>query len=80
MTPERWQQVERIYYAALAADVTARPALLDEACAGDDALRLWDDLQELLKNSFFLALRRVQSGPPRPQFPLRPEEQGVARN
>ena len=39
MTRERWQQVERVYYAALAADVTARPALLDEACAGDDALR-----------------------------------------
>jgi hypothetical protein len=47
---------------------------------GDDALRLWDNLQELLKNSFLLALRRVSSGPRRPQFPLRPEEQGVARN
>jgi len=53
---------------------------LSSVPTGDDALRLWDNLQEVLKNSFFLALRRVHSGPPRPQFPLRPEEQGVARN
>jgi serine/threonine protein kinase len=40
VTPERWQQVERAYHAALAADPAARAALLDEVCAGDEALRL----------------------------------------
>ena len=39
VTPERWQQVERVYYEVLAGDVADRPALLDESCAGDDALR-----------------------------------------
>ncbi|MEP6917603.1 MAG: protein kinase, partial [Acidobacteriota bacterium] len=39
MTPERWQQVERLYFEALAADSSGRAAWLDEACAGDDVLR-----------------------------------------
>jgi serine/threonine-protein kinase len=39
MTGERWQQIERVYLAALACEATARGALLDEACAGDPALR-----------------------------------------
>ena len=36
---ERWEQVESIYHAALAHEPDARPAFLDEACAGDVELR-----------------------------------------
>lgn len=39
MTPERWQQVERIYQAALEREPAARPAFLDQICAGDPELR-----------------------------------------
>ncbi len=37
MSPERWRQIERLYHAALECD--APEAFLDEACAGDEALR-----------------------------------------
>jgi len=39
MTPERWQQIEKLYYAALEIDPAQRAAFLKGACAGDDALR-----------------------------------------
>ncbi len=39
MKPERWQKVERIYNAALEQEPEKRKAFLNEACAGDDALR-----------------------------------------
>ena len=39
MTPERDAEIERICHAALERDVSARAAFLDEACAGDAALR-----------------------------------------
>jgi Tol biopolymer transport system component/serine/threonine protein kinase len=39
MTSERWEQVSRIFHAALARDEQERPALLAEACAGDEPLR-----------------------------------------
>jgi serine/threonine protein kinase len=39
MTPERWQRIEQIYFAALARAPGERAALLDEACRGDEALR-----------------------------------------
>ena len=39
MTPERWQQIERVYLAALAAGGPGRAAMLDTACAGDADLR-----------------------------------------
>jgi serine/threonine-protein kinase len=39
VTPERWQQIERVYLAALAADGPGRAAMLDQACAGDAELR-----------------------------------------
>ena len=39
MTPERWQQIEEIYHAALARDERGRAAYVREACAGNDALR-----------------------------------------
>jgi serine/threonine protein kinase len=39
MTPERWQQVSRIYHDALARDSGERPSFLREACQDDEALR-----------------------------------------
>ena len=39
MKAERWQQVERLYHAALERGAEGRAAFLMEACAGDDSLR-----------------------------------------
>jgi eukaryotic-like serine/threonine-protein kinase len=39
MTPERWQQVSRIYHDALARDSGERASFLREACQDDEALR-----------------------------------------
>jgi serine/threonine protein kinase len=39
MKPERWQQINDLYYATLERDEGVRAAFLDEACAGDAALR-----------------------------------------
>jgi tetratricopeptide (TPR) repeat protein len=39
MTPDRWQQIEQLYHAALTRDQNQRADFLREACAGDDALR-----------------------------------------
>jgi Tol biopolymer transport system component len=37
--PERWEQIERLYHAALEREPSARAAFLAEACAGDEELR-----------------------------------------
>jgi serine/threonine-protein kinase len=39
MKPERWEEVEQIYHAALEREPTARAAFLEEACADDAELR-----------------------------------------
>jgi hypothetical protein len=39
MTPERWQDVERLFHGALERPIDQRAAFLDESSAGDDALR-----------------------------------------
>jgi predicted Ser/Thr protein kinase len=39
MNPDRWQQITEAFHVALDRDATARAAYLDEACAGDPALR-----------------------------------------
>jgi eukaryotic-like serine/threonine-protein kinase len=39
MRPERWQQVERLYQAALEREPSQRAAFLKEACAGDEVVR-----------------------------------------
>lgn len=39
MTPERWQQIEKVYYDARERDGEERMLFLDQACAGDDELR-----------------------------------------
>ena len=41
MKPERWQKIEGIYHAALEREDVQRAAFLEEACAGDEALR-WE--------------------------------------
>jgi serine/threonine protein kinase/Tol biopolymer transport system component len=46
MTPERWQQVSRIYYDALARDSAERASFLREACQDDESLR--QDVESLL--------------------------------
>jgi eukaryotic-like serine/threonine-protein kinase len=35
----RWQQVERLYHSALEREASQQAAFLEEACAGDEALR-----------------------------------------
>jgi serine/threonine-protein kinase len=39
MTPERWQQIEQLYHAALDREESERAAYVNEVCASDDALR-----------------------------------------
>ena len=39
MTPERWQQVERLYQSAVGMDAPAQNAFLSEACGADADLR-----------------------------------------
>src|SRR5215468_5552474 len=39
MERDRWEQIERLYHAALERGPDAREAFLDEACAGDEDLR-----------------------------------------
>ena len=38
MTPERWQQIDRLFHFALACEATQRSSFLEEACAGDESL------------------------------------------
>lgn len=39
MTPERWQQVEELFHAALELETPARTAFLNRECKGDEELR-----------------------------------------
>src|SRR6266853_2314922 len=39
MEPERWHKIERLCYSALNEEKSARAAFLEQACAGDEALR-----------------------------------------
>ena len=39
MPPKRWQQIERLFHRCLELEPADRPALLSEACAGDEELR-----------------------------------------
>jgi serine/threonine protein kinase/Tol biopolymer transport system component len=39
MNPEGWQRIEELYHAALEREERQRPAFLEQACAGDEALR-----------------------------------------
>ena len=46
MTPERWQQIERLYHLAAGQEVSQRATFLDEACHGDEAMR--QEIESLL--------------------------------
>ena len=48
MTPERWQQIEKIYDSALEVAENERPAFLETACAGDEALR--EEVESLVRS------------------------------
>jgi len=39
MDPDRWKQVEELYYAALEREASGRAAFLGQACAGDEVPR-----------------------------------------
>lgn len=39
MTPERWQQIDRLFHSALERDAEQRDAFLRKACKGDESLR-----------------------------------------
>ena len=39
MEPERWQEIERLYYSALNEEKSARASFLERACGGDEELR-----------------------------------------
>src|SRR5215469_2041051 len=39
MDPDRWKQVEELYHAAVGLEESRRAAFLEQACAGDEALR-----------------------------------------
>jgi Tol biopolymer transport system component len=39
MNPDRWQRIEELYHAALEREESQRPAFLEQACGGDEALR-----------------------------------------
>jgi PAS domain S-box-containing protein len=48
MTPERWQQIEKLYHEALKLEPSHRAAFLKDACAGDEALR--QEVESLLRS------------------------------
>ena len=39
MTPERWQQIEKLYHSTLEREDSQRASFLKEACAGDEVVR-----------------------------------------
>jgi hypothetical protein len=39
LTPERWQQISRIFKSAISLDNEARAAYVAEKCGGDELLR-----------------------------------------
>src|SRR5260370_1232401 len=46
MQAERWQRIDRIFHSVLEVEESRRAAYLNEACSGDDGLRL--ELEALL--------------------------------
>src|SRR5438132_6335861 len=46
MTPERWQQIDKVFQAAVELNPDERAAFLDTSCAGDKDLR--DEVETLI--------------------------------
>jgi len=76
MNPDRWQQVERIYHAALEKAAAERPAFLAEACRDDSDLRRQvEELIHRTESSSPLdraAVELLDSGELRPETQLGP--------
>ena len=53
MTPERWQEIERVYHEARQREPSERTAYLDTACGGDTALRA--EIESLLRYDHYAA-------------------------
>jgi serine/threonine-protein kinase len=64
MTPERWQEVERVLHAALEREPEERATLLDKLCAGDPELR--EEVESLLASAqpaqLFLGSNALEDG------------------
>ncbi len=58
MKSERWQQIERLYQAALELEEKQRAAFLSEACSDDDKLRR--EVQSLVIEQLGIALFEPQ--------------------
>ena len=65
MTPEQWHRVKEVFEAALERDSSQRAAFLDEACAGDVALRR--EAQSLIesyeKEKSFMSMPVIAAAP-----------------
>src|SRR5262249_44594796 len=48
MTPERWQQIEKVYHSALEVEESKRDEFLEKTCAGDETLR--HEVESLLRS------------------------------
>ena len=48
MDPERWQQINELFHAALSLDATRRAAFLCEVCTGDHSLR--EEVESLINS------------------------------
>src|SRR5579872_4454965 len=65
MTAERWQQIEKLYHAALEREPQVRAGFINEACAGDNDLR--QEVESLLAqdgSSPSLIFNRASARPP----------------
>ncbi|SRR5579862_384735 len=69
MEPERWQEIERLYYSTLNEEKSARASFLERACRGDEALRrtvemllAQEEQRDTLKSMNTLALCLVDLG------------------
>jgi eukaryotic-like serine/threonine-protein kinase len=69
MLIDRWQEIERLYHASCERRPEERPAYLESACGGDEALRR--EVESLLANDD-KAGRFLESDPETPEKPAEP--------
>src|SRR5215813_7547495 len=81
MTPERWQQVEKLFHTALEREPGERPSFLDQACDGDQELR--EEVEDLLMSfeeaGDFIEEPLLGALPPRPAESLLTVESIIGR-
>jgi serine/threonine protein kinase/tetratricopeptide (TPR) repeat protein len=73
MTPERYQQIKNLFHAALEREPGQRAAFLDQACAGDPALRAEveallavEPAPSFIEGAIQDAVTRIAADPPEP--------------